>query len=1034
MPQLQQLILYSNSISGALPNEWSMAMMVNIQVLFLANNQLTGTLPVDWKAMVNIQQLYLGDNQLTGTLPVDWQALKQLQELSVNENKLEGPIDDALVSAWNAANMTVANLGFNFFTGRVPALCNLQRLDASHNQFSGGQPSDLACMTKVTRVFLSYNLLEWDLSDLLWQTFRTLNQTVIIDVSHNSMRGDAASFYFLNRWVQASNAGLTPLQETSDTLFSLSAGSNYVSGAISPNMLSPSGFPGAFTGLNNVDLSDNLLTGPVPDAFAGLPSGFNLTGNPAMRNEDTVTSSNPLLLLPSFLNSNGTSSTTLANVTNIHHHNAFKSNLACPALRVTRTSALVELDPVYFNYSVCECALNFYWSSGSQCVAIPDTPGPTGSLVPKFQRKGPVGQQQFRLTEGLFPVTFMDVNLSSGNASNVTTNNVETSQGYLYPHPAQGSVVHDMVLVCYSEQNCNPLPSTQVQAGNQTWASFSCATGSGYLLCSRCLRGYYSSGSTCLPCKDSLNGTATVVLACMALLALMAYAWSNFSPDSQSGLFPITMFFLQSLAILRDTRAAQGLIGHHSHMHHLFNAAHVTLLKTPTLQCVWQEFDLTWLVGVSCSMLGIITLVCLPTLVVRQPKKTIRLGIYLLNIAYTPVVSALFQWMNCTPLLSGHSGGGVVRFHTLSPYLQCHEGWRWGVGLPFMLLYAVGFPVMVVIHVCRPDTAWTRDLDLRFMYKMYRLQRLPRFWPCGLSAHDPEEGAVVKRPWWVGIVFLRRFLTTGAMTAFAYDSRAGMLALFVTLVGSALMQSFARPFIRDGDNILDVSTMLVLTATLEVGVLGLQTLRGSEMGSLVTFIFVINAAMIALLGVAVVRDNRSALKRCGLVLGSRHASSSDAVGDESHIEEGIDLPSMATNRLSGLFEPLPRAQTASNAADSDLVELHLHPEPPEAFPVSTIRKLEQQLHEKEVQLQERDAQLHEKEEQLQESRSQLQESRRQVQERDAQLHESRSQLQESQQQLQVSRGQLQERDAQLRRHNEEVRRLHAAQRPTHNGD
>ena len=47
-------------------------------------------------------------------------------------------------------------------------------------------------------------------------------------------------------------------------------------------------------------------------------------------------------------------------------------------------------------------------------------------------------------------------------------------------------------------------------------------------------------------------------------------------------------------------------------------------------------------------MLGIITLVCLPTLVVQQPKKTIRLGLCLFNIAYTSIVSALFQWMNCS--------------------------------------------------------------------------------------------------------------------------------------------------------------------------------------------------------------------------------------------------------------------------------------------------------------------------------------------------------------------------------------------------
>ena len=44
----------------------------------------------------------------------------------------------------------------------------------------------------------------------------------------------------------------------------------------------------------------------------------------------------------------------------------------------------------------------------------------------------------------------------------------------------------------------------------------------------------------------------TAVVALLALLALMVYSWCNISPESESGLFPITMFFLQTLAILKD--------------------------------------------------------------------------------------------------------------------------------------------------------------------------------------------------------------------------------------------------------------------------------------------------------------------------------------------------------------------------------------------------------------------------------------------------------------------------------------------------
>ena len=74
-----------------------------------------------------------------------------------------------------------------------------------------------------------------------------------------------------------------------------------------------------------------------------------------------------------------------------------------------------------------------------------------------------------------------------------------------------------------------------------------------------------------------------------------------------------------------------------------------------------------------------------------------RLGLYLLNVAYTPVVAALLQWTNCSSLPDG------TRYHTLAPYLACEDGWTWGLGVPFLLLYGVGYPALMLDHILRPQ-------------------------------------------------------------------------------------------------------------------------------------------------------------------------------------------------------------------------------------------------------------------------------------------------------------------------------------------
>ena len=81
------------------------------------------------------------------------------------------------------------------------------------------------------------------------------------------------------------------------------------------------------------------------------------------------------------------------------------------------------------------------------------------------------------------------------------------------------------------------------------------------------------------------------------------------------------------------------------------------------------------------------------------------------------------------------------------------------------------------------------------------------------------------------------------MTCFSYNSQASLLMLFATLMASAVVQSFARPFTRRRDNLLDIASMIVLTATFELGVLGLDVPFTGGADRISVFVDIILASM-----------------------------------------------------------------------------------------------------------------------------------------------------------------------------------------------
>jgi hypothetical protein len=326
------------------------------------------------------------------------------------------------------------------------------------------------------------------------------------------------------------------------------------------------------------------------------------------------------------------------------------------------------------------------------------------------------------------------------------------------------------------------------------------------------------------------------------LVAFVAYNWNP--QASTSALFSIVMFYAQTLSLLADTGTfstssdssvaddSQASLQTMSSITEFFRWA---MLALPRSGCLLPRFGhLKGQMWVACLTGPALALLCVPTLLLAQrqqnqtqakrwpslarnldddtaaiadegnthtrpccfkttPVKSIRMFLFLMNIAFVQIVSTLVLWMNCTALPAGPAGStNDVYYHTLRPYSRCHPATRWGLGIPMLLLYGFAFPLFIVIHIMRRDNLdESHTLDVRFLYGMYK-----------------EE-----HRWWVAVVFLRRFLMPVFVQAFGYRSPSSTFCLFAVLALSAVSVAYVRPHNRVRDNMLDTLSLVALIVT-----------------------------------------------------------------------------------------------------------------------------------------------------------------------------------------------------------------------------
>lgn len=132
-----------------------------LQSLYLNINSLEGTIPLELGYSSSLSEIDLGDNMLSGVLPPSiWNLCERLVSLRLHGNSLSGSVSEPALPNSSCKNMQLLDLGGNKFSGSFPEFITkfggLKQLDLGNNMFMGAIPQGLAGLS-LEKLNLSHN-------------------------------------------------------------------------------------------------------------------------------------------------------------------------------------------------------------------------------------------------------------------------------------------------------------------------------------------------------------------------------------------------------------------------------------------------------------------------------------------------------------------------------------------------------------------------------------------------------------------------------------------------------------------------------------------------------------------------------------------------------------------------------------------------------------------------------------------------------------------------------------------------------------
>jgi hypothetical protein len=257
MSELTGLDLSDNGLTGQMPS--GLAAVGGLQHLNLsANPALSGRLPVMWGALTELRKLDVSRTGATGNVPGTWAALQQLEELRLDSTNLTGALPTSLGLLGNLRVLSARNAGIS---GAVPD----EWTDIL--QARAGAATALAAVRTAAGEAASVAASAVNAAST---TPRGVAATVVVNERRVSARRSSASVVLAVDGAKEARASADVLAAAVAALeAALAASGQSSSGRASSAAVSSSASIGMMQ-LEDVDLSGNLLSGPLPIKWAML--------------------------------------------------------------------------------------------------------------------------------------------------------------------------------------------------------------------------------------------------------------------------------------------------------------------------------------------------------------------------------------------------------------------------------------------------------------------------------------------------------------------------------------------------------------------------------------------------------------------------------------------------------------------------------------------------------------------------------------------------------------------------------------------
>ncbi|KAL5566421.1 hypothetical protein UlMin_029585 [Ulmus minor] len=243
---LVHMDLSSCELDGSIPHE--LGNLKELDTLYLHINLISGSIPKQLGNLTKLVNLDLSNNALTGEIPFEFVNLKKLQLFNLFMNRLHGSIPDYVA---DLPDLGALGLWMNNFTGVIPQKLGengkLEVIDLSSNKLTGMIPPNL-CLSNQLRILI---LLKNFLFGPIPEGLGACSSLTRVRLGQNYLNGSIP-----NGFIYLPLLNLAELQD------------NYLSGSLPENQ-NLSSIP---VRLGQLDLSTNLLSGPLPSSLSNLSS------------------------------------------------------------------------------------------------------------------------------------------------------------------------------------------------------------------------------------------------------------------------------------------------------------------------------------------------------------------------------------------------------------------------------------------------------------------------------------------------------------------------------------------------------------------------------------------------------------------------------------------------------------------------------------------------------------------------------------------------------------------------------------------